>query len=177
MHEDNRLQPVSPYGVSKLAGENLAYLYFKNFKVPTVSLRYFTVYGEGQRPDMAFHIFIKAFLKGEEINIFGDGKQSRNFTYVEDIARANILAARKSPAGEIINIGGSGKGIILNDTISMIKELTGRETEINYLKKVKGDVKHTSADTSKAEKLLGYQPTVSFKEGLQREVEWLKEIY
>ncbi len=148
MQEDNRLQPVSPYGVSKLAGENLAYLYYKNFKVPAVSLRYFTVYGEGQRPDMAFHIFIKAFLTGGEINIFGDGRQSRNFTYVGDIARANILAAKKAPAGEIINIGGSGRGIVLNETLDLIKELTNCETEINYTEKVKGDVKHTSADTS-----------------------------
>jgi len=177
MQEDNRLQPVSPYGVSKLAGENLAYLYYKNFKVPTVSLRYFTVYGEGQRPDMAFHIFIKAFLTGGKINIFGDGKQSRNFTYVGDIARANILAAKKAPAGEIINIGGSGRGIVLNETLDLIKELTNCETEINYTEKVKGDVKHTSADTSKAEKLLGYQPRVSFEEGLKREVEWLQKIY
>ncbi|ADO76425.1 NAD-dependent epimerase/dehydratase family protein [Halanaerobium praevalens] len=177
MQEKNRLQPVSPYGVSKLAGENLAYLYYKNFKVPTVSLRYFTVYGQGQRPDMAFHIFIKAFLTGKEINIFGDGKQSRNFTYVGDIARANILAAQKAPAGEIINIGGSGKGIVLNDTLDLIKELTNCNTKINYTSKVKGDVKHTSADTSKAKKLLGYQPQVSFKEGLKREVEWLQEIY
>jgi UDP-glucose 4-epimerase len=177
MQEKNRLQPVSPYGVSKLAGENLAYLYYKNFKVPTVSLRYFTVYGEGQRPDMAFHIFIKAFLTGGKINIFGDGKQSRNFTYVGDIARANILAAKKAPAGEIINIGGSGRGIVLNETLDLIKELTNCETEINYTEKVKGDVKHTSADTSKAEKLLGYQPRVSFEEGLEREVEWLQKIY
>ncbi|TDX37803.1 UDP-glucose 4-epimerase [Halanaerobium congolense] len=177
MQEDNRLQPVSPYGVSKLAGENLAYLYYKNFKVPTVSLRYFTVYGEGQRPDMAFHIFIKAFLTGGKINIFGDGRQSRNFTYVGDIARANILAAKKAPAGEIINIGGSGRGIVLNETLDLIKELTNCETEINYTEKVKGDVKHTSADTSKAEKLLGYQPRVSFEEGLEREVEWLQKIY
>jgi UDP-glucose 4-epimerase len=177
MQEDNRLQPVSPYGVSKLAGENLAYLYYKNFKVPTVSLRYFTVYREGQRPDMAFHIFIKAFLTGGKINIFGDGKQSRNFTYVGDIARANILAAKKAPAGEIINIGGSGRGIVLNETLDLIKELTNCETEINYTEKVKGDVKHTSADTSKAEKLLGYQPRVSFEEGLEREVEWLQKIY
>ncbi len=177
MQEENRLQPVSPYGVSKLAAENLAYLYYKNFKVPTVSLRYFTVYGEGQRPDMAFHIFTKAFLTGGEINIFGDGKQSRNFTYVGDIARANILAAEKAPAGEIINIGGSGKGIVLNDTLDLIKELTNCDTKINYIAKVKGDVKHTSADTSKAEKLLGYQPQVSFEEGLKREVEWLQKIY
>lgn len=177
MREKNRLQPVSPYGVSKLAAENLAYLYYKNFKVPTVSLRYFTVYGEGQRPDMAFHIFIKAFLTGEEINIFGDGKQSRNFTYVGDIARANILAAQKAPAGEIINIGGSGQGIVLNDTLDLIKELTGCETKINYIEKVKGDVKHTSADTSKAENLLAYQPQTSFKEGLKREIDWLQKIY
>lgn len=177
MQEDNRLQPVSPYGVSKLAGENLAYLYYKNFKVPTVSLRYFTVYGEGQRPDMAFHIFTKAFITGEEINIFGDGKQSRNFTYVGDIARANILAAKKAPEGEIINIGGSGNGIILNDTLDLIKELTGSETKINYIQQVKGDVKHTSADTSKAEELLGYHPQVSFKEGLKKEVAWLQKIY
>jgi len=177
MQEKNRLQPVSPYGVSKLAGENLAYLYYKNFKVPAVSLRYFTVYGEGQRPDMAFHIFIKAFLTGGEINIFGDGRQSRNFTYVGDIARANILAAKKAPAGEIINIGGSGRGIVLNETLDLIKELTNCETEINYTEKVKGDVKHTSADTSKAKKLLDYQPRVSFEEGLKREVEWLQKIY
>jgi UDP-glucose 4-epimerase len=126
---------------------------------------------------MAFHIFTRAFFTGEEINIFGDGKQSRNFTYVGDIARANILAAEKAPAGEIINIGGSGKGIVLNDTLDLIKELTNCDTKINYIEKVKGDVKHTSADTSKAEKLLGYQPLVSFKEGLKREVEWLKAIY
>jgi UDP-glucose 4-epimerase len=177
MTEDQRLQPVSPYGVSKLGGENLCYLYYKNFKVPTVSLRYFTVYGEAQRPDMAFHIFIKAFLTGEKINIFGDGKQSRNFTYVKDIARANILAAKRAPAGEIINIGGSGKGIVLNDTLDLIKELTGCETKIIYKEKVKGDVKHTSANTSKAEMLLNYKPVVSFEEGLKREVEWLKRIY
>ncbi|MGM0603543.1 MAG: NAD-dependent epimerase/dehydratase family protein [Bacillota bacterium] len=177
MQEDSRIKPVSPYGVSKLAGENLCYLYYKNFKVPAVSLRYFTVYGVGQRPDMAFHIFIKAFIKGEKINIFGDGKQSRNFTYVSDIVRANILAAEKGPAGEIINIGGAGEGIKLNETLDLIKELTERETEIIYTDRVKGDVKHTSADISKAENLLGYSPTVDFRAGLSREVEWLKNIY
>lgn len=177
MQESNRLQPVSPYGVSKLAAENLCYLYYKNFAVPTVALRYFTVYGEGQRPDMAFHIFIKAFLEGKEIDIFGDGNQSRNFTYVGDIVRANILAARQAPAGEIINIGGSGKGIVLNDTLNLIAELTGQETKINYLDQVKGDVRHTSADTTKAEKLLNYYPKCSFADGLQREVDWLKDIY
>jgi UDP-glucose 4-epimerase len=126
---------------------------------------------------MAFHIFIKAFLTGKEIKIFGDGRQSRNFTYVGDIVRANLLAANKGPAGEIINIGGSGEGIILNDSLDLIRRLTNCETKINYINKVKGDVRHTAADIYKAKSLLDYQPTVSFEEGLKRELEWLQEIY
>lgn len=177
MTEEQRLQPVSPYGVSKLAAENLCYLYYKNFKVPTVSLRYFTVYGEGQRPDMAFHIFIKALIQGERINIFGDGKQSRNFTYVGDIAEANILAAEKAPAGEIINIGGSGRRIKLNEALNLMKDISGKDTEVIYIDKVKGDVKHTAADNTKAKDLLDYQAEVEFEEGLKREIEWLKEVY
>jgi len=176
MTEKQRLQPVSPYGVSKLAGENLCYLYYKNFNVPTVSLRYFTVFGEGQRPDMAFHIFIKAFLQGEIINVFGDGEQSRNFTYVGDIARANILAAQNSPAGEIINVGGTNT-VKLNQSLELMKQIIGSDTKIIYSKKVKGDVKHTAADISKADQLLGYSPEVTFKEALEREVNWLKKIY
>ncbi|MGP3778902.1 NAD-dependent epimerase/dehydratase family protein [Halanaerobium saccharolyticum] len=176
MTEKQRLQPVSPYGVSKLAGENLCYLYYKNFNVPTVSLRYFTVFGEGQRPDMAFHIFIKAFLQGEIINVFGDGEQSRNFTYVGDIARANILAAQNSPAGEIINVGGTNT-VKLNQSLELMKQIIGSDTKIIYSKKVKGDVKHTAADISKADQLLGYSPEVSFKEALEREINWLKKIY
>jgi len=176
MTEKQRLQPVSPYGVSKLAGENLCYLYYKNFKVPTVSLRYFTVFGEGQRPDMAFHIFIKAFLQGESINVFGDGEQSRNFTYVGDTARANILAAKKAPAGEIINIGGTNT-FKLNQSLELMKQIIGSAPKIIYSNKVKGDVKHTAADISKANQLLGYSPQVTFKEPLEREVNWLKKIY
>jgi UDP-glucose 4-epimerase len=176
MSEKQRLQPVSPYGVSKLAGENLCYLYYKNYKVPTVSLRYFTVFGEGQRPDMAFHIFIKAFLQGKSVQVFGDGKQSRNFTYVGDIARANILAAQKAPAGEIINIGGTNT-VKLNQSLELIKKIIGIETEIIYSNKVKGDVKHTAADITKAEKLLGYSPRVDFKEALEKEIKWLQKIY
>ncbi len=177
MTEEQRLQPVSPYGVSKLAAENLCYLYYKNFKVPTVSLRYFTVYGEGQRPDMAFHIFIKALIQGERINVFGDGEQSRNFTYVGDIAEANILAAEKAPAGEIINIGGSGRRIKLNEALNLMKDISGKDTEVIYTDKVKGDVKHTAADNTKAKELLDYQAEVEFEEGLKREIEWLKEVY
>jgi len=177
MQENNRLQPVSPYGVSKLAGENLCYLYYKNFNVPTVSLRYFTVFGERQRPDMAFHIFIKAILEDKKLTIFGDGKQSRNFTHVDDIVKANILAAESDVAGEIFNIGGDGKRIVLNDSIDLMEELIGKKANREYQKVVKGDVKHTSADCSKAKKMLGYEPDVEFEEGLAREVEFLKDLY
>lgn len=177
MKEDNYLRPVSPYGVSKLAAEHLCYLYWKNFNVPTVSLRYFTVYGEGQRPDMAFHIFIKAILTGSAINVFGDGRQSRNFTHVSDIVQANILAAENSISGEVFNIGGDGEGIILNDSIKMMADIIGKKAEIVYQAAAKGDVKHTSADCQKARELLGYEPEMDFKEGLMREIAYLKKIY
>ncbi|MCF8002347.1 MAG: GDP-mannose 4,6-dehydratase [Halanaerobiales bacterium] len=177
MKETNRLQPVSPYGVSKLAGENLAYLYYKNFNVPTVSLRYFTVFGERQRPDMAFHIFIKAILQNEKLTIFGDGKQSRNFTHVQDIVKANILAAKSDIAGEIFNIGGDGKRVVLNDAIDLMEEIIGKKAKREYKSVVKGDVKHTSADTSKAKQMLGYEPQIDFKDGLEREIQFLKKIY
>jgi len=177
MKETNRLQPVSPYGVSKLAAENLCYLYYKNFNVPTVSLRYFTVFGERQRPDMAFHIFIKAILQDKKLTIFGDGKQSRNFTHVEDIVKANILAAESDVAGEIFNIGGDGKRVVLNEAIDLMEDIIDKKANREYQKVVKGDVKHTSADTSKAKEMLGYEPEVEFEEGLAREVEFLKDLY
>ena len=177
MKETNKLQPVSPYGVSKLAAENLCYLYYKNFKVPTIALRYFTVFGERQRPDMAFHIFIKSILKDRPITIFGDGKQSRNFTHVDDIVKANLLAAESDVTGEIFNIGGDGERIELNDTIALMEEIIGKKAKKEYREMAKGDVRHTSADCSKAKNLLNYEPEVEFKEGLKREVEFLKKIY
>jgi len=177
MKETNKLQPVSPYGVSKLAAENLCYLYYKNFKVPIISLRYFTVFGERQRPDMAFHIFIKAILKGNTLTIFGDGKQSRNFTHVDDIVQANILASESTVRGEIFNIGGDGKRVVLNDAISLIEKLIGKKAKRNYQNKVRGDVKHTSADCSKAKSMLNYRPVIDFEEGLKREIEFLKDFY
>jgi len=177
MKETNRLQPVSPYGVSKLAAENLCYLYYKNFNVPAVSLRYFTVFGERQRPDMAFHIFIKAILEDKKLTIFGDGKQSRNFTHVDDIVKANILAAESDVKGEIFNIGGDGERVVLNDAISLMEDIIGKKANREYQSVVKGDVKHTAADCSKARKILNYNPQLSFKEGLKREIDFLKELY
>ncbi|MFW6237927.1 MAG: NAD-dependent epimerase/dehydratase family protein [Halanaerobiales bacterium] len=177
MTEDSRLKPVSPYGVSKLAGENLCYLYWKNFLVPTVSLRYFTVFGERQRPDMAFHIFMKSILQGEPITIFGDGKQSRNFTHVDDVVKANIQAAVSDVEGEILNIGGDGERIELNEAISIIEDIMGSKAEKKYQSMADGDVRHTAADCSRARELLDYDPVVGFREGLEREAAWIREIY
>jgi UDP-glucose 4-epimerase len=177
MQENNRLHPVSPYGVSKLAGENLCYLYYKNFNVPTVSLRYFTVFGERQRPDMAFHIFIKSILQGKKLTIFGDGQQSRNFTHVQDIVRANILAAKSNVKGEIFNIGGDGKRVKLNEAIDLMEKILDKKAKRNYQKVVKGDVRHTSANTKKAKEMLNYEPEVDFEEGLKREIEYIKKLY
>lgn len=114
MKEHSLLKPVSPYGVTKLAGENLCYLYWKNYNVPTVSLRYFTVYGPRQRQDMATHKFVRAILKGDEITIFGDGMQTRDFTFVDDVVKANILAAESDSVGEIFNIGGGSRISVSN---------------------------------------------------------------
>lgn len=166
--------PVSPYGVTKLAAEYLCQLYFKNYGVPTIVLRYFTVYGPRQRPDMAFHKFMKAALCSEKIEVYGDGKQTRDFTFIDDVVAANILAMNSDVAGEIFNIGG-GSRISLNEILEIIGDLAGKKLAVVYSSVKKGDVRHTSADITKAQKNLGYQPKVKIKEGLQREYNWLKE--
>jgi UDP-glucose 4-epimerase len=175
MRETSLPAPVSPYGVSKLAAEHLCRLYFKNFGVPTVSLRYFTVYGARQRPDMAFHRFFRWALEGKHIEVYGDGEQSRDFTHVSDIVDANWLAAERSQPGEVLNIGG-GSRITLNEVIEIIKGITGVKFDAKYQDVQKGDVRHTSADMTKAQKMLGYKPRVSIQEGLQREHEWIKTL-
>jgi len=174
-NENNRLRPLSPYGVTKLAAENLCQLYHKNFGLHTVSLRYFTVFGPGQRPDMAFHRFCKAALLQEPLVVFGDGGQTRDFTYIDDIVGANLLALR-SPAGEIYNIGG-GSRITLLDAIDKIARISGRKLNLEFKAKQKGDVKDTLADISKAKRLLGYSPRYDVARGLQNEYKWIERIY
>ncbi|NER03498.1 MAG: NAD-dependent epimerase/dehydratase family protein [Okeania sp. SIO3C4] len=170
-------QPVSPYGITKLAAERLGKLYHQNFGVPCVYLRYFTVYGPRQRPDMAFHKFFKWILQDEPISIYGDGQQTRDFTFVSDAVAANLLAATVPEAvGEVFNIGG-GSRVVLAEVINMMEEIVGRPIKKNFVEKARGDARHTSADVSKAQKILGYQPQVSLKEGLQREWEWVKSLY
>ncbi len=170
-------QPVSPYGVTKLAAEHLCRLYHVNYGVPTVSLRYFTVYGPRQRPDMAFHKFLKAALDDEPISVYGDGQQTRDFTFVQDVVAANLAAAEVPEAiGEVFNIGG-GSRISLRDTISMMEEIVNKPITIHYTESSKGDARHTSADVSKAQAILNYQPQVSLNDGLTQEWEWLQQLY
>ena len=171
MRADTLLKPVSPYGVTKLAGENLCYLYWKNYNVPTVSLRYFTVYGPRQRPDMAIHKFVKAILSEEEITVYGDGTQTRDFTFVDDAVEANILAANNDTMGEVFNIGG-GSRISVNELIRMMENSIGKKAKIKNIEKQKGDVRDTLADVSKAEEELGWIPKVKIEEGLRKFVNW-----
>ncbi len=173
--EDALPKPVSPYGVTKLAGEHLVYLYHVNYGLPTISLRYFTVYGPRQRPDMAFHKFIRAALEGAPITLYVDGEQTRDFTFVADAVRANLLAAESSAAGVVANIGG-GAQVSVNYVLELIGKLTGKSLHVEKLPVQKGDVKHTCAEGKRAAELFGYRPQIPLEEGLAREVEWLQQL-
>jgi UDP-glucose 4-epimerase len=175
MKENSGLKPISPYGVSKLAGEHLCYLYWKNYDVPTISLRYFTVYGPRQRPDMAIHKFVSTILKGEEVIVFGDGSQTRSFTFVDDVVEATILAAKSESTGEVFNIAGEGQ-ISINGLIKEIEKVAAKEARIKYVEKQKGDVRDTMADVSKATYGLGWRPKVEISQGLSRFTKWLEAI-
>jgi nucleoside-diphosphate-sugar epimerase len=175
MKENRLLKPVSPYGVTKLAGEKLCYLYWKNYSVPTVSLRYFTVYGPRQRPDMAIHKFVKAILNEAEITVYGDGMQTRDFTYVDDAVEANILAAAATEIeGKVFNVGG-GSRISVTALITLLEKITGKKARIRYIENQKGDVRDTLADTSKITMQLNWKPNVKIEEGLIYFVNWLSK--
>ena len=175
MHEDDLPQPYSPYGVSKLAAEQLCTLYHRNFGVPTVSLRYFTVYGPGQRPDMAFHRFIRAILNGEELTVYGSGEQTRDFTYVEDIVTANLAAAANAQAaGRIYNLGG-GTRVTVNGVLELLGRITNRTVKVKRERLPAGDPPHTYADTSRARSELGFKPRTGLEEGLRLMCESLSQ--
>jgi nucleoside-diphosphate-sugar epimerase len=176
MKENSLLKPVSPYGVTKLAAEDLCYLYWKNFGIPCVSLRYFTVYGPRQRPDMAFYRFILATLEGRTITVFEDGNQTRDFTYIDDIVHGTILASEKGIDGRVYNLGG-GSRISVNEVLRILGEIMNTKIDPRYAEKQKGDMRHTFASTDQAKNDLGYQPQVSLKEGLAAEYSWLKELF
>lgn len=171
--EDFLPQPISPYGVSKLAGEHLCRLYARAYGVPAVSLRYFTAYGPRQRPDMAFHRFIRAMLSDAPLTVYGDGMQTRDFTYVDDIVEANLLAAQRGRPGEVYNIGG-GSRVTVREVIALLEEIIGRPAQVRFAPAQKGDVLHTAADIHKAVHELGYHPRCTLQGGLEQEVAWLK---
>jgi UDP-glucose 4-epimerase len=173
LREGDRCRPVSPYGVTKLAAEHLAGLYHKNHGLPTVSLRYFTVYGPRQRPDMAFHIFLTAARDGAPVRVFGDGTQSRDFTYVADVVRATRAAAVSGRPGGVYNVGG-GRRLPLREVLGLIEELTGRALELRHESVQKGDMRETLADTEAARRDLDFRPAVPLREGLAAEWEWLR---
>ncbi len=165
--EDDVPRPLSPYGVTKLAAEHLCTLYAENFGVPTVSLRYFTVYGPGQRPDMAFNRFIRATLAGDPIEVYGSGEQIRDFTFVDDVVEANLLAARGDvPPGSVFNVSG-GTSVSVNEVLEVLGGIAGREVQVNRTDAVAGDVRRTGGSADRIEAALGWRPTVGIEAGLQ----------
>jgi UDP-glucuronate 4-epimerase len=167
-------RPFSPYGVTKLGGEHLCDLYHGNHGVDTVTVRHFSIYGPRQRPDMAFNIFCRAALEETPITVFGDGTQTRDFTYVGDAVQAlRIAAERPGIQGSVINVGG-GSRVSLNEAITLISELTGRELQVRYRGPRHGDVRDTCADTTRAKELLSFVPKTVLRDGLSAQLEWIR---
>lgn len=169
--EDGDLRPVSPYGVSKLAAEQLLRAFYDSFDVPFTVLRYFSVYGPRQRPDMAYRKIISAILEGKPIDIYGDGLQKRTNTYVEDIVDATVVASKEIFSGDIYNIGGS-QSIKLLEAIQTIETMTGNRVEKNFHPPRAGDQAQTAANYSKAEAVFNFLPKVTFQEGIIKQIEW-----
>ena len=169
--EDNPLEPSSPYGITKLAAEKLVLAHAATSGFPGTIIRYFSIYGPRQRPDMAYHRFIEAMLDGKPITVFGDGEQTRSNTYVDDAVRGTMLALERGAVGGIYNIGG-GKTVTLNEAIGLIAGHLGVEPVIEREPARPGDQRHTSADIGRARAALGYEPSVEPADGLARQVAW-----
>ena len=158
--------------MTKLAAEHLGHLYWANHGVPAVSLRYFTVYGPRQRPDMGFQRFLTAVRDGKPIIVYGDGEQTRDFTFVSDIVAANLAAADQGRPGSVYNIGG-GSRVTLNHVLELIRKVTGKTVTVQREPEQKGDMRHTYADTSLARRDLDFTPRVSLESGLEQQYRWL----
>lgn len=168
--------PLSPYGVTKLAAENICDAFFKAYSIPIIRLRYFTVYGPRQRPDMAFHLFMRKILDNKPIKVFGDGNQKRDFTYVKDIVDATIASAFYSGENECFNVG-SHRTTSVNDVFAIMKKICNKDKiKIEYVDKQKGDVLHTYSDIDKAVKHINYSPSFSLEEGLEQQCNWMKSL-
>lgn len=173
--EDALPKPVSPYGMTKLAAEHLALLYMRNFGIPVTSVRYFTVYGPRQRPDMAFSRFIKAMMEGREIEVYGDGEQTREFTFVADAVDGTLRAAKADVAGMVVNLGG-GTSVTVNGVLSTLEEISGTRVRRREMAAAPGDPRHTGASIELARERLGWTPRVPLREGLQREWDWYSDV-
>ncbi len=169
--------PISPYALTKLAGEQYCRLFYELYGLKTVSLRYFNVFGPNQNPDSEYAAvipkFIKSILNDKKPVIYGDGKQSRDFSYVGNVVNANLLACNSNVAGDVFNIA-CGKKIDLLELVKKINEILGKNIDVEFAEPRKGDVKHSLADISKAEKLLSYKAEFDFEQGLKKTVEFLQ---
>ena len=172
MRETALPNPLSPYGVTKLAAEHLCTLYHANHGVPCVSLRYFTVYGPRQRPDMAFNRFIQAALAGAPITLYGDGGQTRDFTFVADAVAATAAAGTRGVPGGVYNVGG-GARVSMTHVLEVLEGIAGRRLDVRREGAQKGDMRDTYADTTRARQDLGFRPSVALADGLRAEYEWL----
>jgi len=164
-------RPVSPYGMTKLAAEHLTFVYMRNFGIPVTSLRYFTVYGPRQRPDMAFWRFMEALVEEQEIEVFGDGEQTREFTYVSDAVDGTVKAASADVVGQIINLGG-GSRVTVNRVLDTLEDISRIKVRRRRLPAAPGDPRHTGASINLAREKLGWEPRVSLREGLAKQWEW-----
>jgi len=167
-------RPVSPYGMTKLAAEHLAFVYMRSFGIPATALRYFTVFGPRQRPDMAFCRFMQALVDNQEIEIFGDGEQTREFTYVSDAVDGTVKAASADVVGQIINLGG-GSRVTVNRVLDTLEDISRIKVRRRHLAATPGDLRHTGASINLARERLGWEPRVSLREGLTRQWEWFQE--
>src|SRR3989475_1611959 len=167
-------RPVSPYGMTKLAAEHLTFVYLRNFGIPATSLRYFTVYGPRQRPDMAFVRFMDALVEGHEIEIYGDGEQTREFTFVSDAVDGTVKAASADVVGQIVNLGG-GSRVTINRMLATLEDISRLEARRKFLPAAPGDPRHTGASINVARERLGWEPRVALREGLAKQWQWFQE--
>lgn len=173
VREDESPKPISPYGVTKLAGEHLVMAYHRSHGIPAVSLRYFTVYGPRQRPDMAFHRFLRAIHSGGEITLYGDGSQTRDVTYVDDVVSANLAAMTRGRPGSAYNVGG-GHRVSINDALEVMQETTGRKATIRREPRPAGDPVNTGADMALTRRELSFEPRTSLREGIGHMSRWME---
>ena len=175
MREDATPQPISPYGVTKLAAEQLCHLYHINYQVPTVALRYFTVYGPRQRPDMGFRRFLNSAMTDKPVPLYGDGRQTRDFTFVDDAVSATVSAGSRGTPGAVYNIGG-GSRVSLLEVFEVIGRVVGRALRVEALEAQRGDMRDTYADTRRACADLGFAPTVTLEQGLRAQRDWMADV-